>query len=146
MTTNVKSKPPVWFWIVSIIALLWNLMGVQQYLMEAYEKAEVMATYSEAQRAIFETQPTWLTAAFALGVFLGTLGCLSLLLRKKWAGPLFMISLLAVVARTFYYFFMTNATEVFDLVTGTILPIAVIVIAGLLLIFSKIATDKNWIS
>ena len=41
---------------------------------------------------------------------------------------------------------MTNTTEVFDIVQGTILPIAVIVIAGLLLIYSKIATDRNWIS
>ena len=121
-------------------------MGVQAYLTEAYEKAEVMAAYSEAQSAIFEAQPAWITAAFALGVFLGTLGCLALLLRKKWASPLFLISLIAVVARTFYYFFMTNATEVFDMASGTILPIAVIVIAGLLLIFSKIANDRNWIS
>jgi hypothetical protein len=146
MTTNFKAKPPVWFWILSIVALLWNLMGVKAYLDDAYAKDEAMATLSEAQRIIFEIQPTWLTAAFALAVFGGTLGCIALLLKKKWAGHLFLISLIAAASRTVYYFFMTNATEVFDMVTGTILPIAVIIIAGVLLIFSKIAKDRNWIS
>jgi len=146
MTTILKTKPPIWFWIISIIGLLWNLMGVKAYLDDAYGKEEVMAAFNEAQRAIFEAQPTWLTAAYALAVFCGALGCIALLLRKKWAWPLFLISLIAVLARTSYYFFMTNTTEVFDVVTGTILPIMVIVIAGLLLIYSKIAKDRNWIS
>lgn len=146
MTANNTSKPPIWFWIISVIALLWNLMGVWAYLQEAYSKNEILASYSETQRAIIEAQPTWLTAAFALGVFLGTLGCLALLMRKKWATPLFVISLVAVLARTFYYFFMTNATEAFDMVEGVVLPIAVIIIAGILLIYSKIAADRNWIS
>lgn len=146
MTTINNTKPPVSFWILSIIALLWNLMGVYAYIQDAYSKDEIMASLSEAQRAIFEIQPTWLTAAYAIAVFAGAIGCIALLLRKKWAAPLFWISLIAVVARTGYYFFMTNTTEVFDIVQGTILPIAVIVIAGLLLIYSKIATDRNWIS
>lgn len=146
MTSTIKSKPPVWFWIVSIVALLWNIMGVKAYLDDAYGKDEAMATLSEAQRVIFETQPTWLTAAFALAVFGGALGCIALLLKKKWAWSLFLISLIAASARTVYYFFMTNSTEVFDVVAGTILPIVVIVIAGFLLIFSKIAKDRNWIS
>lgn len=146
MTTNIKTKPPVWFWIISIVGLLWNLIGVNEYISAAYARDEMMATYSEAQRAIFDGQPIWLTAAFALAVFGGTLGCIALFLRKKWATPLFWISLVAVSARTGYYFFMTNTTEVFDLLQGTILPIAVIVIAGLLLIYSKISKDRNWIS
>jgi len=146
MTFDLKTKPPMWFWIVSVIALLWNIMGVIAYLSDAYLKEETMAALTDAQRTIFETQPTWLTAAYALGVFLGALGCIGLLLKKKWAAPLFVISFIAVLARTFYYFFMTNATEVFDVLEGIVLPIVVIVIAGLLIIFTKIAKDRNWIS
>lgn len=146
MTTNIKTKPSATFWVLSIIALLWNLMGVYAYISDAYAKDETMATFTEAQRSIFESQPTWLTAAYAIAVFAGAIGCIALLLRKKWATPLFWISLVAVLVRTGYYFFMTNTTEVFDVVQGTVLPIIVIVIAGLLLIYSKIATDRNWIS
>lgn len=120
-------------------------MGVTAYLMEAFLKEEAIATYTDAQKAIFIDQPTWLTAAYALAVFCGALGCIALLIRKKWATPLFLISLIAAVARTCYYFFMTNATDVFDMIQGTILPIAVIIIAALLYIFSKIATERRWI-
>ncbi len=146
MTTNVKTKPPVWFWIVSALALIWNLIGVTAYLMDAYMRDEAMAAFSEAQKSIFENQPAWVTGAYALAVFVGTLGCIALLLRKKWAKSLFWISIIAILARTVYYFFMTNATEVFDIVQGTIMPILVILIAGLLIILSKIALDRGWLS
>ncbi len=145
MTANETTKPPMWFWIVSVLALLWNLMGVYAYLMDAYMKDEMMASYSEAQKAIFETQPTWLTAAYAIGVFAGALGCIGLLIRKKWAKPVFVLSLLAVLARTLYYFFMTDATEVFDMIQGTILPIVVIIVSGLLIILARIAEERKWI-
>lgn len=146
MNDETKIKPTVWFWVLSVLGLLWNIMGVLAYLMDAYMKDEAMATFSEAQKAIFINQPAWITAAYALAVFGGTLGCIALLIRKKWAKPLFLISLIAIVARTSYYFFMTDATEVFDIVQGSILPIAVIIIAALLYIFSKIAAERRWIT
>lgn len=145
MNEQIRIRPTVWFWVLAVLGLLWNLMGVTAYLMEAFLKEEAIATYTDAQKAIFIDQPTWLTAAYALAVFGGALGCIALLVRKKWATPLFLISLLAAVARTCYYFFMTNATDVFDMIQGTILPIAVIIIAALLYIFSKIATERRWI-
>jgi len=146
MTTNVRTKPPAWFWIVSVLALLWNLMGVYAYLMDAYMKDEMATSLSEAQKGIFENQPAWITGAYAIAVFAGALGCIALLMRKKWAKPLFWLSIIAVVSRTVYYFFMTNATEVFDMVQGTIMPIVIIIVAGLLIMISKIASDRNWLS
>ena len=146
MTTNTEVKPPIWFWVVSGLALLWNLMGVYAYLLDAYTKDETMAALSETQKSIFENQPSWVTAAFALAVFCGAIGCVAILLRKKWAKLLFWISLIAVIARTFYYFFLTNATEVFDMFQGTIMPILVIIIAGFLVILSKISLDRRWLS
>lgn len=29
------SKPTISFWIISVIALVWNLMGVSQYIQQA---------------------------------------------------------------------------------------------------------------
>lgn len=144
MSNNISTKPPVWFWIVSVLALLWNLMGVSAYLADAFMKEEIMATYTDAQRIIFETQPSWLTAAYAIGVFAGTIGCIGLLVRKNWAKPMLIISLVAVLARTCYYFFMTDATEVFEVFQGTVFPIIIIIIAGLLIILAKVAKDRNW--
>jgi len=41
---------------------------------------------------------------------------------------------------------MTNATEVFDMFEGTIFPILVIIIAGLLIVLTRIGIDRNWLN
>lgn len=146
MSSLQKVKPTVWFWVISIVALLWNLMGVSAYLMEAYNKDAMYAEYSEAQLNLMTSLPAWITGAFATSVFAGAIGCLGLVLRKKWATPVLIISFLAVLARTIYFFFMTNGTELFGTIEGTVLPIAVVVVAALLIIFSRVSKDRGWIS
>lgn len=146
MNNLTKIKPPVWFWIISIVALLWNLAGVFAYLATAYMKDEMMAEYTEAQKELLNGQPSWVMGAFAIAVFGGALGCIALLLRKKWAKPLLMLSLLAVLTRTVYFFFMTNGTEVFSVGEGTVMPILTVIISALLVIFARIASDRKWIS
>lgn len=146
MSTLQKVKPNSWFWIISIVALLWNLMGVWAYLMEAYQKEVMYEGYSEAQLGLMNNLPAWITGAFAMAVFAGAIGCLALILRKKWATPVLIISMLAVLSRTIYFFFFTNGTELFGTFEGTVMPIITIVIAGLLVIYSKVSTERGWLS
>ena len=79
MTTS--KKPPVWFWVVSVIALLWNLVGVMNYLNQAFNQVALLEAMDQAQRTAFESIPAWATAAFAIAVFSGTLACIRLLDR-----------------------------------------------------------------
>jgi len=96
---NSLNKPPVWFWIASVLALLWNLMGVIAYLSMAFATDEMITNMSlEQQEAFLIVYPTWVTAAFALAVFCGFLACLALLIRKKWAYGLFVFSATAAIA------------------------------------------------
>ena len=83
MTENSTNKPPVWFWIVSVVALIWNGMGVMAYLGQAYMSDDALAALPEAEQALYANVPAWATAAFAIAVWGGLLGCLALLLRKK---------------------------------------------------------------
>ena len=64
MTTS--KKPPVWFWVVSVIALLWNLVGVMNYLNQAFNQVALLEAMDQAQRTAFESIPAWATAAFAI--------------------------------------------------------------------------------
>jgi len=68
------------FWVISAVALIWNVMGVINYFMQM--NADALATYPEAERAIVEGRPAWATGAFAIAVFGGAVGGLLLLLRK----------------------------------------------------------------
>ncbi|MFD2585473.1 hypothetical protein ACFSQJ_00950 [Croceitalea marina] len=144
MTTEVIKKPPTWFWVVSVIALLWNLMGVGSYLMDAYVSIEQLEAMSQEMRELYEGRPAWVTACFAVAVFGGTLASIALLLRKKWARPVFIISLIAAIAQFTHWLFMTNSVEVYG--TGVyIMPILVIAFGVYLVLFAKKGIANGWL-
>ncbi|KAF9657822.1 hypothetical protein ABHQ57_09330 [Tenacibaculum sp. ZH5_bin.1] len=140
-----SNKPATLFWIISIAALVWNGLGVMSYIGQAYMTDEVRAALPEAERALYENVPTWVTAAFAIAVFGGLLGSAFLLMRKKLARPMFLISLIAIVVQMSYNLFMSRASEVYG-PGSIIMPIMVIVIGVFLLMYSKKTIAKGWLS
>ena len=142
MTTSVK--PPVWFWVASVFALLWNLFGVYSYLYNAFNQVEILETLNQAQREVFEAIPAWATACFAIAVFSGTIASIGLLLRKKWAKPVFIVSLLTAVAQFVNWLFIQNAAEVFP--DSYTMPVLVTVVGILLILFAKKGIEKGWLS
>ncbi len=145
MSKNPTTKPPVWFWIVSVLALLWNLMGVMNYLGSAFMKEAIKAEMTPEQVNLMESTPAWVTAAFAIAVWFGAAGCIGLLLRKKWAKSALGMSLIGVLVETGYGFFMTNATDVYGQTEAIIIPLMVIAIAIFLIFFARLSERKLWI-
>ncbi|MBV1922925.1 MAG: hypothetical protein KUG68_02735 [Flavobacteriaceae bacterium] len=143
MTTT--NKPKVAFWIIAIIALIWNAMGVMAYIGQAYMTDDAKALLPEAQRELYENVPAWATAAFAIAVFGGLLGSLALIIKKKWAIPLFLLSLLGVLVQMVYNFFLSNNMDVYG-PGGYIMPIMVIIIAIFLYMYSKKAKTNGWLN
>lgn len=139
MSNSSTNKPPIWFWIVSVVALIWNAMGVNAYLQQAYKTDSYKAMYSDAQREIVANLPVWITAAFAIAVFAGVLGALGLLLRKTWATTLWLISLVAVILQMGYT--LINHYE-----SNMGMTIMIIVFAFLFAWFSRMSASKGWLS
>ena len=146
MENESRFKPPAWFWVVSILALLWNLMGAMAYVSQAFLTEEMKTALPEDQLALMESTPAWVTAAFAIVVWGGVLGCIALLLKKKWARPVLLISLIAILAQMSYSFFATNAAEVYGTLQGVVMPVLVIVIGIALVYFARRAHNKGWLS
>jgi hypothetical protein len=141
--TSTTNKPSKSFWLISIIALIWNLMGVNQYIQQAYMTDSFKAMYNEKQLNMILDSPSWATAAFAIAVFAGSLGCLALLLRKRIANTLFVISFIAIVVQNIDALTRFNFSE-FN--TMEISMTFMIPICALFLIwFSKNAINKSWI-
>lgn len=145
MTENPTNKSPVWFWVVSVFALIWNGLGVMAYLGQAYMDDTDLAALPEAEQALYADVPAWATAAFAIAVWGGLLGCLALLLRKKWAKPVLLLSLIGIVVQMIYNLFISEAMDVYG-PGGAIMPIMVIVIGIFLVWFSKKSIAEGWIS
>ena len=90
------------FWIISVVTLIFNVMGVINYFVQM--NADSLASFPEAYRPIIAGRPAWATAAFAIAVFGASLGCLLLLLRKSAASYVFIVSLLGVVVSMMHIF------------------------------------------
>ena len=129
------------FWIIGAVALIWNVMGVINFVVQKYPDA--LTAYRESERAIIERRPAWAPGAFAIAVFGGALGCLLLLLRKSAAFYLFIASLLGVIVTTAH----TLGIGI-DFGPGEILGIILMppAVAAFLIWYSKHAESKGWIS
>ncbi len=146
MNTNVQAvKPPSWFWIASILGLLWNGLGAVAYLGQAFMTEEMKESLPPDQLTLMENTPAWVTAAFAIAVWGGLLGCIALLLRKRWAKTLLLASLLGILAQMGYSFLMTNAHVVYGTNQGVIMPVLVIIIGVILYLFSRTAERRLWL-
>ena len=138
------NKPATWFWVVSAIALVWNLMGVMAYLSQVMMSPEALQALPENERALRAATPVWATSAFAIAVWGGTLGCLALLLRRKLATPILILSFVGVLVQMGHAFFMSKSFEVYG-PGGMVMPIMVLVAGALLIWFSRKATEKGWL-
>lgn len=78
-----KRSPPVWFWAISVVALLWYLMDTSAFFIRLFMTDDAIKAMPENQQHLFQNIPRWVNIVFACEVFGGTLGCIELLLRKK---------------------------------------------------------------
>ena len=143
--TNSTNKPTTVFWIIGVIALLWNIMGVVAYLRQAYMSNEALLILPLDEQAYYNGVPPWVTAAFAIAVFSGLLGCIALLMKKKLASTLFILSLIAVITQFIYTLFIQDFVIISGIAEAT-MPIMVLVIAFFLVWYAKKAEKNDWIS
>lgn len=126
------------FWVIGIVTLLFNTVGVANFVTQMY--ADTLAAMPDVYRAIVETRPTWATGAFAVAVFGGVLGCVLLLLKKSAARHVFIVSLLgAVVAQVPSFGIADYPAE------AIIGGLSQVVVTAFLIWYSKQAENKGWI-
>ena len=145
MSEKLNNKAPAWFIIVAAILLVWNLFGVMAYIMQVTMSPDALAALSDEKRLLFETTPAWATAAFAVAVNGGALGCLLLLLKRNLAGFFLQLSLAGVLVQMFHSFFMSQSYEVYG-PGGMAMPVMVIVVAIYLVILAAMAKANRWTS
>lgn len=129
------------FWLIGVVALVWNVGGVINFFVQM--NPEMLDAYRESERAIIEGRPAWATAAFAVAMFGGALGCLLLLFRKSVATYVFIASLLGVIVTMIH----TLGVDI-DFALGEILGIILMpfALAVFLIWYSKWTENKGWIS
>jgi len=123
------------FYIICSITLIWNIVGVINYLGFVYMSNEAFKALPSDMQLYIETRPSWVTGAFALAVFSATIGNIGLLIRKKWANLLLIISLISIVIQTFYNFFIQDIVQIPN--SEVSISILIVIVAVFLVIYSQ---------
>lgn len=118
---------PKWYLPVAIVALLWNLIGCAAHLHDVMLSPEDIAMMPADQQALYAARPGWSVAATAVAVWGGAVGCLGLILRRRWATPLLIASLAGVILQDLSLFAMSDKAAI---------PSAAYVMQGLVLLIS----------
>jgi hypothetical protein len=147
MSQETATRPGTAFWVIGGLLAVWNLSGLYSYYQMSITTPEQLAAagYNAQQIAHVLGTPAWAHSAYAIAVNAGVLGVIFLLLRKSWAMPMFVISLLGALLQDLDAYVLRGALDHFAAVWLAI-PIAVIVICIFEIWFSLRARAKGWLS
>ena len=132
--TDALTKTPWHVWLVGVVAVLFNSIGVFDFVMSMSRGADYMASagMTPDQIAHYLEMPGWMTVVWAIGVLGAFLASILLLLRRKLALRLFILSLAAFLVSLLYTYVLTNGGAVM----GQQMAITSAVITVLLVFFS----------
>jgi hypothetical protein len=130
---DALTKTPWHIWLIGVIAVLFNAIGVFDFVMSMARGAEYQASagMTPEQIAHYQQMPGWMTLVWAVGVFGAFLASILLLLRRKLALPVFVLSLAAFLISLLYTYVLTNGGAVM----GRQMAITSAAIAALLVFF-----------
>lgn len=140
----MATSPRASFRAISILALAWNLIGVTMFFLHTGLSPEQIAALPDEQRMVYEAMPSWLAIFYGLSVFAGALGSLGLVLRRRWAVPLFVVSLASVLVQMIAIYALTPAWQASG-ASGLPMTLLIIGIAAFLLWYARRASARGWL-
>lgn len=147
MSEESNTKPGTGFWVIGGLLAVWNLSGLYQYYTFSTLEPEMLqaAGYSAEQMAHVFGTPAWAHSAYAIAVNGGVLGVIFLLLRKAWAVPMFVISLVGAILQFGDAYLLRNGLEIFERI-WLVIPALVILICIFEIWYSRRASSRGWLS
>ncbi len=140
-----KTITPKWYWPVVIFFLLWNLMGVSSFFQHILLSQEELESFPVEQQNLYKSYPFWTVIAFSIAVLGGFIGSIGLILKKKWAKPAFIVSLLAIIPQMTQNVFFTTAYEIYG-ASSFIMPIFITLFGCFLVWFSNLGISRKWLN
>lgn len=135
---------PVWFKTVAFLALIWNFMGIVNFISQILMSASELNELPYEEQQLISGTPLWINIAFAIAVFGGFGGSLLLLYRKKAAKLFLAASLVAALVQMNYWLFFTSVVDVYG-GSAYAMPTVVILIAFALYRLSASGIKKGYL-
>ena len=132
---------PAWYWMTAGLALVWEAIGCVMYWSQVTADR---ATLPLDQRAMWDASPTWMVGAYAVAVWVGLAGAALLLMRRKLAEPLLLVSLIAVVVQ-FSALLLVPALRESTPSDALLFPIIIFVAGYSIYMLSRLARKRGWL-
>jgi len=130
-----------WYMIGAIASLLFMAVGCAGYLMDVTTDPGSLPL---DQRTVVLARPIWMTAADAIAVWVGLAGAVLLVIRRKLAEPLLLVSLAAAIATFLPYAIVPGVR---DNVSTSDIAAAIIIVAICWTIFwfARHSRQRGWL-
>jgi len=103
-------KTPWHIWAVGGITLVWNSIGAFDYVMTKTENARHMSNFTSEQLDYFYSFPVWVVAAWAIAVWFSLMGSVLILLRHRYAVPVFWIAFVSMAITSLHNFILDDTS------------------------------------
>lgn len=134
---STRAETPWHLWLIGVLGTLWNLVGAYDYLMTQTRNDAYMSGFTPEQLEYFYSFPSWAVAFWALAVWGAVLGTILLLLRKRVAATVLMVSFGSMVVVTLYSFVLSNGLEIMGGIVPVLFSVAVFIISLCLWLYAR---------
>lgn len=145
MAATLFRLPPLWFRIVAFLLVLWGIAGVMAFYMQVTMSPARLAALPDYDRSYHLGLPGWFAWVYGVATWGGLLGGIALLLRRRIAGPLFAVSLLAVAIQFGWVFAATDLIAAKGAATVVPFPLVILAIALFQLAIARHGDARGWL-
>jgi hypothetical protein len=148
MATRAQAQTPVHLWIVGILSLLWGCFGGYDYTMTRMRNTDYIATSMpgvdpRVALAWVDSMPLYAQIGWGLGVWMGLLGAVLLLLRKRWAVWAFGLSFVGAILGLGYQIALAPPLPGADSPMYKLMPYVIILVALGLFLYARAMEKKG---
>lgn len=127
MAAYIRQAPPRWLTIVAILLLLFGASGLFAFYGDVTMSETRLAAMSDWDRSFYTARPAWFIWIYGAAVWAGFFGALALLLRRRLAKFMYLLSLIAVVVQFGWVFASTDLVAAKG--AATVVPFPLVIVA-----------------
>jgi hypothetical protein len=142
MTERFERQPtPRWYWVAAVASVLFMAAGCFDYLVDVTKNP---ATLPIDRRDVIMAEPTWEIGAYAVASWVGLLGTILLLFRRRSAEPFLVVSLIASFISFLPYAIVPAIRD--NITTNDFaLAIAILLITTSIWSFARHSKQQGWL-
>lgn len=140
------TKRPGWLITVAVLLLLWALAGLASFAAHVFVGEKMAAEQGAWDLAYFRALPAWFAWDYAVSTLAALAGAVALLMRSRWAVPLYIVSLIGVVIQFGYVFLATDLMAHKGAAATVPFPATIALMAGMQIAVAQRAARRGWVA